>query len=200
MLLAGTTGHFRGGSPPVMYRQPFCGEKAAAGLPLEAQSKPHSKRRVVRRLGLVLEEPADFGQNLGVHGGRDAAGLRVLLTGVVDAEEARSSGGDFGFRAMSEFETRARSDHAALLEDVEIAIPGDFAERKNRFRLKNLDLAFQVSAAIQDFSRERFVFWRSAAAGCGDVSIFELEAVIAVKGSGLIREACFVEGGVEKIA
>jgi hypothetical protein len=52
--------------------------------------------------GLAYEEPADAAQNLGVHGGGDAAGLRVLLAGVVNAEEVRAVAGEFGFGAVRE--------------------------------------------------------------------------------------------------
>lgn len=101
---------------------PLARGKAGAGLPFKAQGKPRSKRGL-----LVLEEVADFVEDFGVHGGGDAAGLGILLAGVVNAKQARSSGRDFGFGTVSEFEARARRDDVALLEDVEVAVPGDFA-------------------------------------------------------------------------
>ena len=149
---------------------------------------------------LLFEEAADSVEDFGVHGGGDAAGLRVLLAWMVDAKQTRSSGRDFGFGPVREFEARARSNRTALFENVEVGVPGDFAQRKDRFRFQDFQLAFQIAAAIQDFSRERLVFWGSAAAGCGDVGVDELQAVVAVKGSGLICEACFVQGSVKEIA
>ena len=43
-------------------------------------------------VALVGEEVAEALEDLGVHGGGDFSGLRVLLAGVVDAEEAGPRG------------------------------------------------------------------------------------------------------------
>lgn len=75
---------------------------------------PETRRNRVWRF-LALEEAADVGENFGVHDGSDASGLRVLLAGVVNAEQTWRSRGDFGFGSMCEFVLRARSNHAALL-------------------------------------------------------------------------------------
>lgn len=171
-----------------------------AVLTPRGRKKRSSAAALQKRRLLVFEEAANFGEGFGVHAGGDAAGLGVLLAGVVDAKEARGSGRDFGFGAVSESVERAGSDHSTLLEDVEVGVPRDFAERQDCFGFKNLEFALQIIAAIQDFSRERFIVRRGAAAGCGDVCVFELQAVVAVKGSGLVRETCFVQGGVKKIA
>ena len=152
-----------------------------------------------RRL-LVFEEAKDSGENFGVHGGGDAAGLCVLLAGVIDAKQAWGSGRDFGFCAVSEFEERAGSDQAALLEDVEVGVPADFAESEDCLGLQDFDLALEIAAAIENFTRERFILRRSAAACCGDVCVLKLQAILAVNGTGLIRKARFVQGSVEKIA
>lgn len=140
-----------------------------------------------------------MGENLGVHGGGDATGLRVLLAGMVDAEQARSSRRDFRLGAVSESEERAGSNHAALLEDVEVAVPGDFAERQDRLRLQDFQFALKITSAIQDFSRERLIFRRGAAACCGDVGVVELQAVFAVFRGRLICETGFVKCSIEKI-
>src|SRR5690348_17521829 len=86
---------------------------------------------------LFFEEAADPVEDLGVHGGSNAAGLRVLLAGVVDPEETRRSGGDFCFGAVGEFEKRAGSNDAALLKDVEVAVPSDFSQCEDRLRLED---------------------------------------------------------------
>src|ERR1700675_1663928 len=77
---------------------------------------------------LLCEEALDAAEDLGVHGGREAASLGVLLAGVIDAEEAGGGGGELGFGAVGERESGARGDRAALLEDFEVGVPGDFSE------------------------------------------------------------------------
>lgn len=41
-----------------------------------------------RGTGLIFQEAPDSAQDVGIHGGSDAAGLRILLAGVVDAEQS----------------------------------------------------------------------------------------------------------------
>src|SRR5882762_7118023 len=60
-----------------------------------------------RGTGLILQEAPDSAQDCGIHGGSDAAGLCILLAGVVDAEQSWRARGDLGFRAMREFVQRA---------------------------------------------------------------------------------------------
>jgi hypothetical protein len=48
--------------------------------------------------------------------------------------------------------------------------------------------------------RERLVIRRGAAGGCGDVHVFELEAIVAVGGGRLIGESGFVEDGVHEFS
>ena len=53
-----------------------------------------------REIGLVFQKAPDAAQNGGVHGGRYTARLRILLAGVVDAEQTRRARRNFRFRAM----------------------------------------------------------------------------------------------------
>ena len=56
---------------------------------------------------LRFEKATDSGENICVHGGGDAAGLSILLAGVVDAKQALSSWRDFCFGAVRELVGRA---------------------------------------------------------------------------------------------
>src|SRR6516162_1011810 len=159
-----------------------------------------ASRYGLKRSGQRFKETPDSAKNSGVHGGSDAAGLRVLLARVIDGEQARRSGGKVRFRPVSELVRRSRNDDAALLEDFEIGVPSDFAKRKNRLGFQDFEFALEISAAIRDFSRERLVARRSAAAGGGDVGLIDLEAVLAVERDRLIREAGFVQRGVQEVA
>src|SRR5215469_1878772 len=55
-----------------------------------------------KRSGQRFKETPDSAKNSGVHGGSDAAGLRILLARVIDGEQARRSGGKVRFRPVSE--------------------------------------------------------------------------------------------------
>jgi len=149
---------------------------------------------------LFCEKALDAAEDLGVHGGREAAGLGVLLAGVVDAEEEGRGGGELGLCAVGERVGGSRGDGAALLQDFEVGVPGDFSEGQDGARLEDFQFAEEIVAAIRDFGGERLVGGRGTANGGGDVGVFQFEAVVAADGSGLIGEAGFVEGCEEKIA
>ena len=149
---------------------------------------------------LLREKALDAAEDFGVHRGSEAAGLGVLLAGVIDAEKAGVARGEFGFCAVGERVGGARGDGAALLQDFEVSVPGDFSERQHGARLEDFQFAEEIVAAIREFGGERLIGGRSAADGGGDVGVFQLEAVVAANGSGLIGEARSVERGEEKIA
>src|SRR5206468_3042022 len=107
---------------------------------------------------------------------------------------------NFRFRPVSEPVGRPRSDDAALLQDFEIGVPGDFAKRENRLGFQDFEFAFEITPAIRDFPGERLVVRRGAAAGGGDVGPIEFEAVVAVAGDRLIRETGLVQRGVQEVA
>jgi hypothetical protein len=83
---------------------------AASAAPPTGQaraSEPRQEHNGANGGWLFFEEAADATQDRGIHGGGDAAGLRVLLAGVVDAKQARRSGRDLCLGAVSEFVERA---------------------------------------------------------------------------------------------
>ena len=101
---------------------------------------------------------------------------------------------------MREFVKRARSDDAALLQDFEVGVPGDLSESENRLGLQDFQLSLKVGAAIRNFTRKGLVVRRRTTAGGRGVDAIELQAIVAVERSRLIREAGFVQRGVEKVA
>ena len=113
----------------------------------------------------------DAAEDLGVHGVSDAAGLRVLLAGVVDTEEARGVGGELCLRAVGEGKRGSRCDCALLFQDFQVGVPGDFSEGENRSGLQDLYFAFEIATAIGNFTGQRFVGWRRATDGRGYVNI-----------------------------
>ena len=122
------------------------------------------------------------------------------MAGMIDAEEASGRGGELGFGAVSEREGGARGNDAALFQDFEVSVPGDFSEGQDGARLEDFQFAEEIGAAIRKFGGKRLVGGRGAADSGSDVGVFQLEAVVAADGSGLIGEAGFVKGGIEKIA
>jgi hypothetical protein len=69
---------------PLLVRHVAPTPRAGKRRPLGCRT-PKSTARLSGGL-LVLEEAADLDENSGVHGEGDAAGLRVLLAGVINAE------------------------------------------------------------------------------------------------------------------
>src|SRR5262249_44813301 len=132
-------------------------------------------------------------KDLGIHRLNDAAGLRVLLAGVVDAEQAERTRNNFCLGTMRKLEKRARSNGAALLQKLEGAVPSDFSQRENRFGPQDFKLVFKINAAARNFSERRFVVRRRATASGDNVGVGQLQSIVAMKGSKLIREARFVE-------
>src|SRR6266478_47445 len=101
---------------------------------------------------------------------------------------------------MRETESRARCDQAALFQNFEVRIPGDFSQREHSFGMQNLQLPFEITATIRNLLGERFVVRRRAANSGRNVSIVELQAVVAVEGSWLVREAGLEKRLIEKIS
>src|SRR6266567_3648715 len=62
-----------------------------------------------------FKETPDAAQNSGIHRGRYAAGLRILLAGVIHAVQTWRARRNFRLRAVHEFVQSARSDQSALL-------------------------------------------------------------------------------------
>src|SRR6267143_4166374 len=120
---------------------------------------------------LLFQETFDPVQDGGIHRRRYPAGLRVLLARVVHPEQLRKVGGHFSFCAVREFVEGSRRDHSALLQDFEIGVPSDSPKCQNRLWFQDLKFAFKVTAAIRDFSRQRFIVWWRAPACRADVRV-----------------------------
>ncbi len=88
--------------------------------------------------GLSIKEAANAAQHLRVHGGSYFARLRILLAGVVHAKKPGRIAGQFCFCSVRETESRARCDQAALFQNFEVRIPGDFSQREHNFGMQNL--------------------------------------------------------------
>ena len=74
-----------------------------------------SSERTWRRNGLIFKESPDTAQNRGVHRQRDPAGLSVLLTWVIDAEQSNIRSWNIRFRSVRERIGGSRSDQALML-------------------------------------------------------------------------------------
>ncbi len=66
--------------------------------------------------------------------------------------------------------------------------------------LKTFEFFQKVRAAMVELFGGRLVVWRRAMNGCGDVAVNELEAVVAIYGMRLIREAKAVQGAIKPIS
>src|SRR5262249_29654564 len=103
-------------------------------------------------------------------------------------------------RAVAEHVGGPRCNHALLLENVEVGVPGDLAQRKYGSRPQHCEFPLQIAAAVQHLLPQRLVVWRCASAGSGDVRASQLQAVIALHRCRLIREAGLVQCGIQEIA
>src|SRR6267143_1501377 len=149
---------------------------------------------------LLFEEGADPPEDSGIHGRRHAARLGVLLAGVVGAEQAQRALCHFGFCTVREFVECARGDHTTLFQNFEVPVPSNLAQRKDRLRLQDLHFASKVAAAVRNFLGKRLVVGRSATAGRRDVCILQLQTIVAVQRSWLIREPRLMQRCVQKIS
>src|SRR5437899_5305191 len=100
---------------------------------------------------------------------------------------------------MRELVKRARRNQAAMLQDFQVPIPRNFSQRQHRLGLQNLQFALKIPAAIRDLLRQGLVLWWGAPASRADIRVLQLQPIIAVQGSWLIRKARFVQRRVKKI-
>src|SRR2546425_7347507 len=100
---------------------------------------------------------------------------------------------------MRELVKRARRNQAALLQDFQVPVPRNFSQRQHRLGLQNLQFALKIPAAIRDLLRQGLVLWWGAPASRADIRVLQLQPIIAVEGSWLIRKARFVQRRVKKI-
>jgi hypothetical protein len=98
---------------------------------------------------------------------------------------------------MREEERRAASDHTARLQDIEIVVEGDFAERHDHAHVgKDFELSFEKRPAVPDFLGCGLVTGRRAAGGSGNEDVVERKSVVAVRADGAGGETIFVEGAI----
>jgi len=149
---------------------------------------------------LVTKKLSNASQNLRIHKRCNSAGLRVLLAGMIYAEQPRRWWWQLDFSAMREAVRRARRDEVALLQYLEVGIPGDATQNQNCPRLQDADFALHVSTTVQDFAWQWFIVWRGTPRRGSDVTIDQLQTVIAPYRYRLVRESSFVKCGKKKIA
>ncbi len=111
----------------------------------------------------------------------------ILLTGMVTAEQRERSDDRLG--GMSE--TRKWSWHRGdLRHGARQPVPGESAEADDTANLQQcLQLAHEKGTASIAFIRSWFVGRRTAADARGDVTIVELQSIIAANRGGLVGEA-----------
>ena len=66
--------------------------------------------------------------------------------------------------------------------------------------LKTLEFFQKVRTAMVELFGRRFVVWRRAMNGCGNVAVDELKTVVAIDGLRLIRKAKAVQGAIKPIS
>ena len=86
------------------------------------------------------------------------------------------------------------------LQQIEIGVERNAAQRKYRSRTNQGKLPFEIGQAVADFFGQRFVGGRSAVADGGDVGAGEGEAVVTRAAGSLRGEAGFVEDAVQDVA
>src|SRR5216683_1509356 len=166
--------------------------------------RPASLFRHFSSLGIALfrlffEEAPNPAQDGRVHRGCDTASLRILLVWWEHAKQSWRAGRHFSLSAVRKFVECARGNRPVHLQNLEVSVPGNLPQRQDRFGFQNFQLALEVTTAIQDLFGERFILRRRAPAGRRDVCILQPQSVFAVQGSGLVRKACLVQRGIQKI-
>ena len=104
-------------------------------------------------------------------------------------------------RIMSEGIKRPARDCAAILQDREIVIVGQFTESNNDLNVaQQVEFPLQITATGANFFHRRFIVWRGAVAGRGDVGVFQLQAVVDTSTLRLCRETSRVQHAVQNVA
>src|SRR5579872_6069373 len=101
------------------------------------------------------------------------------------------------FGGMSEYERGPALDQTAFLEDGQIIVEGDAAERDNGFYVgQQIELLFEVPAAGDNLLGRRLVAGGRASGGGGDVDVGQRQAVIARAAVRLGCKAFVIERAV----
>ncbi len=147
-----------------------------------------------------LQELLDLPQNSSEHDWCKAAGLGVLLAGVIGGEEARKACRENVTRAVGEFICGTRWNQPLPLQEIKISVERDASEGKNRARLDEFQFAFEIGQAVADFYGQRLVSWRRAADRGGNQRALENKTIIGAFRLRLIRETGAMELRVQEIA
>src|SRR5580704_10154721 len=114
------------------------------------------------RRGFHSEVLADVDQNASQHILCQPAGERVLLAGMVGDEQARQLAGERVARTVGEAIPGGGLDTTARAEQAEVAAQGDAAQGEYGARLQNLEIAFEIRAAVRKLRWQRFIRGRRA--------------------------------------
>src|SRR5579864_4276159 len=142
------TKHVRG-STAVSWNS--CTAKKSRNLPRRIwrqsqwQQKPETP--APDRIPSAPKKPLNLLEDVQEHRFGQPSRLRVLLAGMVGREEMRKPRGEFGHGAMRERVCRPVCNPAASLQNVEITVPGNLAEREDRARSEQLEFALKVRTA-----------------------------------------------------
>ena len=82
---------------------------------------------------------------------------------------------------------------ASALEVIEISIEADSSQRHHNSQiLEAIHFAIEIRRTIREFLWQRLVIGGSTAHGGGDVQIFQLESIVAMRGVWLIGKTSFI--------
>ncbi len=115
------------------------------------------------------------------HGRRQAAGLRILLAGVIAGEKMGQVSGKLEFGAVGKnVPSAAGSEPPLVHEQAQIGMKRDRAKRQHGARPQDGEFLFEIAGAIAQFLGQRTIIGRRATRSRRDVGIAKLEAVIGV--------------------
>jgi hypothetical protein len=119
---------------------------------------------------------------------------------MVHAKEPRLIAGELRFRAMRKRKLRTRRDRFALFQSLQIPVPRNPSERQYCSRLQYLHFALEVGPAVQNFPRQRLVRRGRATNRRRDISIPQLQSIIAMRRARLVCEPGPIQCGIKKVA
>ncbi len=146
------------------------------------------------------EEFANVEKHVAEHRFGEAACESILLARMIRRKEPRQRRGEGEVRAVRKRIRREAFDLAARFQDAEIGAHRDATEHEDGAGRQNFQIAFEIGAAVVEFTRERLIVGRGAARGRRDEGAREREAVVAANGCGLARETGFVKRLIQEVA
>ena len=104
---------------------------------------------------------------------------RVLLAGVIGADQDGLPGRGLVLPPVSEAEFRSAVDDSATTQDGKVDVEGQPAKRDDHADVaEQYQFALQIGPAVADLIGRWFVIRGDATDGCGDVGVFEHQPVI----------------------